>query len=116
MIGFEPCDVTGRAVRLDLAEADKGMHLVEVAPHLLGHRLHPPHQRIGGVVQRLGLLPQAQQQRVKQSEALWVRMADGGAGEVDERPRHGKSGSAAGRCRHHRLVAEQFAGAGDLPA
>jgi hypothetical protein len=53
MVRLEPGDHARPALVLDLAEAHKGVHLVRVTAHLLGHALQPLHQRIGAILHRL---------------------------------------------------------------
>ena len=64
---------------LDLAEADEGVHLVDVAAHGLGEIAQAADEWVGLVVDRAAIVLQAKKQRVEEREAFGVRMADDGA-------------------------------------
>ena len=54
---FEPCRETAAgAIAGQFSEPHEGMHLVNVAAHVLGQQLQPPPQRIGGG-QRIAIAP-----------------------------------------------------------
>ena len=108
MVGLEEGDEASTLAFLYFAEADKGVHLVRVAAHFLGELFQPVDQRVGAVLQRPAVGLELPQHGVEQGEALRVRMADGGPGQVDERLGDGEHRRAASR-GHRPLAAEQLA-------
>jgi len=97
MVGLEPSDEHGFAVRrLDLAEAHKGVHLVNVAVDRLSHRAGAVDIRVAGVLEQARRGAQPPQQTIEQGEALGVGVEDHLPGQRDEalghaelRPRDG---------------------------
>ena len=93
VVGLEPGDEALVAVDLDPAEADEGVHLVQVAADRLGHALEAEHQRVGGDLEQVALaVEETPDQRVEKRVALGVAVADhkadqvvGGAGQGDRR-------------------------------
>jgi hypothetical protein len=76
MLGLEPGDHARLLIRLDLSEPNKGMHLVRVAAHFLGHALEPLHERIGAVLHRLAVVADAAKEGVEQGRNVRLAMAD----------------------------------------
>ena len=93
VVGLEPGDEALVAVDLDPAEADEGVHLVQVAADGLGHALEAEDQRVGGDLEQVALaVEEAPDQGVEEGVALGVAVADheadqvvGGAGQGDRR-------------------------------
>jgi len=103
VIGFKPSDEVGRAVLLlNLAEADKGVHLVGIAPHRLGELLKAAHLRVGLVFHCPWIALEPPQEAVKQSEARRIRVQRGTAGDGQE-PLTGAHGARIGR-RHRQAL------------
>ena len=104
MVGLEESDEARALLVLDFAEADEGVHLVEVAADLLGHPLEPVEQGIGAILHRPAVGAQLEQHGVEQGEALGVRMADRLFRQVDEAARHGEAWTRRRRaaCRDRR--------------
>ena len=90
---------SGRRV-LDAAEAQEGVHLVEVAPDRLRHRLEPVHERVARDLEELALAVQdAPEERVEERVALRVAVADHEADELGDGPRQRRPGGRLGRRR-----------------
>ena len=93
VVGLEPGDEALVAVGLDPAEADEGMHLVQVAADRLGHALEAEHQRVGGDLEQVALaVEETPDQRVEKRVAFGIAVAHneadqvvGGAGQRDRR-------------------------------
>ncbi len=68
----------------DLAETDKGVHLVLVAAHGFGHRGDQRDIRIGRDRQQIVMAAQPPQQPVQDGKALGIAVQDRRLRELDE--------------------------------
>ena len=68
----------------DFAEADKGVHLVLVAAHRLGHRGDLGDIGIGRDIEQIVMAAQPPQQAIEQGEALGIAMQDRDLRQFDE--------------------------------
>ena len=96
MLGLEPGDIALRAVGIGrFPEAHKGMHLVDVAPHALGHELQAMDQRIARYFEQRALSAQdAPDEVVQQGEAFGVAVADRQPDQFADTPGQGDRRSA----------------------
>ena len=75
MLGLEPGDEAFAVLRLQPPEAQKGMHLVDVAAHAFAHPPEAMHERIAGDLQEIALAMQnAPDERIEKRVALRVAM------------------------------------------
>ncbi|GAA3252259.1 hypothetical protein GCM10020258_08680 [Sphingomonas yabuuchiae] len=93
MLGLEPGDIARAIVILRLAKAQKGAHLVDVAPHRLGQSVEAADQRIGLILDQPGLAAQPVEGGVEQSETLRVVGQDDAARKVDKATRYVEAGA-----------------------
>ncbi len=79
MVGLEPGDPALGPFVLHAAKTDEGVHLVQIAPDILGQALETVDQRIGGDLQQILLpTPDAPDQAIKQGVALGIAVAGDG--------------------------------------
>ncbi len=97
MFGLEPGDIARAVVILGLAKAQKGAHLVDVAPHRLGQPVEATDQRIGLILDQPGLSAQPVERGVEQRETLGIVGQDDAAREVDKCARYREAGGGGGR-------------------
>ena len=84
MLRFEPGDVMRALFAADFAEADKGVHLVFIAMHSLGHRGNLRDIRIGRGIEQMRMPAQPPQQPIQHRKPLGIAMQDGRLREFDE--------------------------------
>src|ERR1700721_16592 len=72
MLRLEPGDIVGVALAADLAETDKGVHLVLVAAHRFCHRRDGDDVGIGRDLQKVMAAAQSPQPAVKDCKPLSV--------------------------------------------
>ena len=84
MFGLEPGDVMRVLLAADLAEADKGLHLVLVAAHRARHRRDQRDIRIGRDRQQIVMAAQPPQQPVQDRKALGIAVQDRRLRQFDE--------------------------------
>ena len=106
MLRLEPGDEVRFLLAADFAEADKGVHLVLVAAHGLGHRGDLGHVGIGRDIEQIVVLPQPPQQAVEQGEPLGVAVQDRDLRQFDEFGRYVEG--AVWRLQRRRRRLEQF--------
>ena len=112
MVGLEPGDEAhlSRAIWavgiVRFAEAQEGVHLVDVAPHRFGHKLEAMHQRVTLHFEQVALAVQdAPDELVEQRETLGIAMTDRQSNQVRHLAGQGDRRRLA-RLRHRR--AEQI--------
>ena len=90
MVGLIPANQPAAAVGLvDRREAEKGVHLVLVAPYLRRQIVRPVHVAVGQALQQVRVVVrQAPQQPIHQPPAALVAMHGDRFGERDERLRY----------------------------
>lgn len=96
VFGLEPGDEAGVIALGDFAEADEGVHFVDIAPDGLGEAAGAVHLRVGRVTQDMRCFHNPQKQTVEKRKALRVAVQEGGAGKAEEVPGNGEGARGFG--------------------
>ena len=88
MFGFEPGDellAIGFRCVIDFSESDKGVHLMNVAPDVLGHRSDAMNLRVRGKREEMSFaVRESPEKGVEECPLISRAMAGDGSGEVDK--------------------------------
>jgi hypothetical protein len=99
VLRLEPGDEALPLLGVQTPKAYEGVHLVDVAPHRLGHAREPVDQRVRGVLQEVPLaVDETPECLVEQSATFPIPVADDVLREAHERGRH-RNWCGAGRER-----------------